>query len=139
MPRLAAAGVLLAVLFGLGGCAAVGDSAASLAFVDPAKYDLLDCKRIDADRKSLASRTAELNGLIAKAQTGAGGAVVAELAYRNDYVAVRGQARLAEDAWRSNKCAEAAAAAPAGAAATVTAPAKPAVAGSPSRSGAAVY
>nr|GAJ36243.1 hypothetical protein BDOA9_0154590 [Bradyrhizobium sp. DOA9] len=41
-----------------------------------------------------------------KAETGTGGAVVSELAYRNDYVAVRGQAQLAEDAWRRNRCRE---------------------------------
>jgi hypothetical protein len=28
------------------------------------------------------------------------------MAYRNDYVGVRGQSRLAEDAWRRNKCHE---------------------------------
>ena len=31
---------------------------------------------------------------MAKAETGAGGAVVAEIAYRNDYIAVRGQAQV---------------------------------------------
>ena len=41
-----------------------------------------------------------------KAQTGAGGAVVSELAYRNEYIAVRGQAQMAEDAWRRNRCRE---------------------------------
>ena len=43
---------------------------------------------------------------MAKAETGTGGAVVAELAYRNDYIAVRGQQRLAEEAWQRNKCRE---------------------------------
>ncbi len=41
-----------------------------------------------------------------KAETGAGGAVVSELAYRNDYIAVRGQSQLAEEAWRRNRCRE---------------------------------
>ena len=43
---------------------------------------------------------------MAKADTGAAGPVVAELAYRNDYVAVRGQSKFAEEAWRRNKCRE---------------------------------
>jgi hypothetical protein len=47
-----------------------------------------------------------LQRLMDKAETGTGGAVVAELAYRNDYIAVRGQAQLAEDAWRRNRCRE---------------------------------
>ena len=33
--------------------------------------------------------------------------MVAELAYRNEYIAVRGQTKLAEEAWRRNKCQEA--------------------------------
>ena len=31
---------------------------------------------------------------------------VAELAYRNEYVAIRGQSEFAEEAWRRNKCTE---------------------------------
>jgi hypothetical protein len=66
--------------------------------------------------------------------------VVAELAYRNDYVAVRGQTKLADEAWQRNKCHEAAPAAPAGA--PPAAPAPPANARGthpPMRSGGAVY
>ena len=32
--------------------------------------------------------------------------MVAELAYRNDYIAVRGQSKLAEEAWQKNRCQE---------------------------------
>jgi hypothetical protein len=89
---------------GLGGCANVGDSFASGAFVDPAKYDQFDCKQLETERKALATRTAELQGLIAKADTGVGGSVVGELAYRNDYISARAQAKLAEEMWQRNKC-----------------------------------
>jgi hypothetical protein len=41
---------------------------------------------------------------MAKAQTGVAGPVVAELAYRNEYIAVRAQAKLADEAWQRNKC-----------------------------------
>ena len=54
------------------------------AFADPAKYEFYDCKQLEGERKSLAGRAAELQGLMAKAETGAGGAVVSEVAYRND-------------------------------------------------------
>jgi hypothetical protein len=90
---------------GLGGCADVGDSFASGAFVDPAKYSAYDCKQLETERKYLGTRTAELQGLIAKANTGVGGSVVGELAYRNDYISVRAQAKLAEEMWQRNKCA----------------------------------
>ena len=89
---------------GLGGCANVGDSFASSAFVDPAKYDQFDCKQLETERKTLATRTAEFQRLIDKANTGVGGSVVGELAYRNDYISARAQAKLAEETWQRNKC-----------------------------------
>jgi hypothetical protein len=133
-PRAAAA---VPALFALGsllsGCADMSDGM-STAFADPAKYELYDCKQLETERKTLANRAAELQGLMAKAETGVGGSVVAELAYRNDYVAVRGQSRFAEEAWRKNRCRE-------GAVSSTPAPPvrpdfKPAP---PSRSGGAVY
>jgi hypothetical protein len=103
-PRRAVnAAALLALGIGLGGCAGMSDGM-STAFADPAKYELYDCKQLEAERKNLAARAAELQGLMAKADTGVAGPVVAELAYRNEYISVRGQAKFAEDAWQSNKC-----------------------------------
>lgn len=128
LPRATAAAVLLVAAWGLGGCAAIGDSPASLAFVDPARYDLYDCKRLKDQRQGLATEAAKLSGLIEKAKTGVAGAVVAEAAYGNEYIFVRAQLRLAEQAWVRNKC-EAALAAPPPADA----------AGAPPRSGSAVY
>jgi hypothetical protein len=96
---------LLALGPALAGCAGMSDGI-STAFADPAKYDLYDCKQLEAERKALAGRSAELQGLMAKAETGTGGVVISELAYRNDYISVRGQTELAEDAWRKNKCVE---------------------------------
>jgi len=134
----AAAGMALLVLgIGLGGCADMSDSL-TVAFADPAKYDLYECKQLEAERKGLAARAAELQGLMAKAETGVAGPVVAELAYRNDYVSVRGQARFAEEAWQRNKCHVAA---PSAAAPAVTSAPSANVRGAqpPSRSGGAVY
>jgi hypothetical protein len=105
-PMLRAAAVALMVSgFGLGGCADMSDSMTS-AFADPSRYELWDCKRLEPERKSLATRAAELQGLMAKADTGFAGPVVAELAYRNEYISVRGQARFADEAWQRNKCKE---------------------------------
>ena len=105
LPMRAAAMASLLVLAGyLGGCASMGDGMVSGAFVDPAKYDLYDCPQLETERKALATRTAELQGLIDKAQTGTGGAVVSELAYRNDYISTRAQAKLAEENWQKSKC-----------------------------------
>jgi hypothetical protein len=94
---------LLVLGVGLSGCADMSDTV-GLAFADPAKYDLYNCKQLETERKTLATKAAELQALMAKAHTGVAGPVVAELAYRNDYLAVRGQARLAEEVWQRNKC-----------------------------------
>ena len=105
---------------------------ASGAFVDPAKYDLYDCKQLDGQRKYLAARTVELQKLMDKADTGVAGPLVAEVAYRNEYITIRASAKLAEEVWRRNKCEEAPASA-----ATPAAPVVPAgrkgAARSPSR------
>ena len=119
LPRAAIVVALLALGVGLAGCAEMSDSMTT-AFADPAKYDLYECKQLEPERKSLAARAAELQGLMAKAQTGVAGPVVAELAYRNDYIAVRGQAKLAEEAWQRSKCV-----------ATPEKPAQPAAASTP--------
>ena len=100
-----AVAALVAAGFALSGCAGVSETIAP-AFADPARYELYDCKQLEGERKNLATRTAELQKLMDKAETGAGGAVVSELAYRNDYVSVRGLAQLADDAWRRNRCRE---------------------------------
>jgi hypothetical protein len=129
--RVRAAAVLAFVL-ALPGCADMSDSM-SLAFADPAKYDLYECKQLEPERKRLAERTAELQGLMAKAETGVGGTVVAEVAYRNEYIATRGQAKLAEQAWQKNRCRETVP----GAAMPVAPPA--AAPAPPSRAGRSVY
>ena len=145
LSRAAAAAVLLAAGAGLAGCASMGDGM-STAFADPAKYQLYDCKQLEAERKSLSTRAAELQGLIEKAQTGVAGPMVAEIAYRNEAIAVQGQRKFAEEAWQQNKCHPSppatAAAAPKTTAASIANAigAKPARgAQPPSRSGSAVY
>jgi len=135
--RAASAAALFAFGAGLGGCADMSDTL-STAFADPAKYDLYDCKQLESERKVLATRGAELQGLMAKADTGVAGPVVAELAYRNEYVAVRGQARFAEEAWQRNRCHASPPAAPA-ADAPAAPPAPARGAHPPTRSGGAVY
>jgi hypothetical protein len=137
LPSTPAAIALLALGIGLAGCARMGESMSS-AFVDPAKYDLYDCKQLETERKALADRTASLQGLMAKAETGTGGAVVVEVAYRNDYVALRAQTKLADEVWQRNKC-QASPPSAAAPAAPVTPPA-PAKGRHPSaRSGSAAY
>ncbi|SHN83692.1 twin-arginine translocation pathway signal [Bradyrhizobium erythrophlei] len=119
----------------LSGCASMGEGMTS-AFADPAKYQLYDCKQLETERKALSARQAELQGLMSKAQDGFAGPVVAEVAYRNEYLAVRGQAKNAEEAWVLNKCRET----PGKAASPTPPPPVADVSGRPlKRSGSAVY
>jgi hypothetical protein len=103
--RGAAHAALGMLALALAGCADMSDNMTA-AFADPAKYELYDCKQLEAERKGLAARAAELQGLMAKAETGFAGPVVAQVAYSNDYIAVRGQSHFAEEAWRKNNCHE---------------------------------
>jgi len=135
--RAVSAAAMLVFGVGLSGCADMGDTL-STAFADPAKYDLYDCKQLETERKTLATRSAELQGLMAKADTGAAGPLVAELAYRNEYIAVRGQARFAEEAWQRSRCHPSPPAAPA-AAAPEPLPTPPAPAKGARRPGAGVH
>ena len=102
--RAAALAMLLAGCGALVGCANMGDSMVSGAFVDPAKYELFDCKQLEAERKSLEARTTQLQGLIDKAKTGVAGSVVGEAVYRNDYISTRASLKSANEAWERNKC-----------------------------------
>jgi hypothetical protein len=105
-PRAFVVAALLASGLTLGGCAGMSDEMTG-AFADPAKYDLYDCKQLEVERKKLAVRAAELQGLMEKAQTGVAGPVMAEIAYRNEYITVRGQTKNADEAWQRNRCHEA--------------------------------
>jgi hypothetical protein len=146
LPRAAAALALstlgLTLILGLAGCAGsvseLGDNM-TLAFVDPAKYDYYDCKQLEAERKVIAVHIDELQRLMAKADTGTAGPVVAELAYRQDYISYRGQAKLADKAWSRNNCHDSPPAAPGTAAAPPAPPAHAKGGRSQPRSGSAVY
>jgi hypothetical protein len=137
LPRLALALALFALAACASGCADMSDNMTA-AFADPAKYDLYSCKQLETERKALNTKSAELQGLIDKAQTTTGGTVVAELAYRNEYVAVRGQSHFLEQTWRKNRCRES----PPGsteASDTSATPGAGAKQGPTSKSGSAVY
>jgi hypothetical protein len=104
--RTAAALALVLSGLTLSGCSSMGDGFMSGAFVDPAKYDYYDCKLLETERKALTKRAEDLQALIDKAGTGTGGAIIGEVAYRNDYITARAQLKLLEENWRRNKCKE---------------------------------
>lgn len=97
-PRLAAVGLLGA---GLGACAG---GASSSIFVDPATFELHNCQQLGTARRTTHDRVVELEGLMAKAETGAAGSLVSGLAYQTDYRAARARRDQIDEKITSNNC-----------------------------------
>jgi hypothetical protein len=74
----------------LSGCAASEDRAGRF-LVQPEKYVLYTCKELAETARAISARQLELEKLMAKARTGSGGELVNALAYRPEYVQLRGQ------------------------------------------------
>lgn len=87
----------------LSGCASAPVDESTF-FADPATFALYDCKQLDTARVSFAKRVEELQGLMAKAETGAGGSIVSEIAYRPDFLSAQAQLKSANAAWERNRC-----------------------------------
>src|ERR1700759_1988284 len=106
LPRAAAVIALLALGLALAGCASsVGDLGDNMtaAFANPSTYDFYDCKQLQDARKGINNRIDETKRLMAKAETGVAGPVVAEIVYRQDYIAYRGQLKFIDEYWARNK------------------------------------
>ena len=97
------AALALGATLALAGCAGVAMDESTF-FVDPARYDLYDCKQLAAARKVHMERLDELKRLMAKAETGTGGAVVSELAYRPEYASTQANLKLANRVYDDNHC-----------------------------------
>jgi hypothetical protein len=74
----------------LAGCAMTDDQAGRF-LVAPDKYVLYNCDEIARETQAAAARERELQQLIAKADVDAGGRLVSAVAYRPDYLSVRGE------------------------------------------------
>lgn len=99
------AAILSAMAIGLGACASGGDSGfGSSVFVDPSKYDLYNCQQLATARTASNNRVVELEGLMAKAESGAGGTLVSGLAYQTDYRAERAQRDAIDQKIARNNC-----------------------------------
>jgi len=88
---------------GLSACAGthVGSSA---AFIDPARYELYDCKQLNEEYAVVIKRELELSSLMAKAEQGPAGGLMAELGYRGDFVSIRARREQIEERMAQNNC-----------------------------------
>lgn len=85
---------------------AVSDDQAARFLVAPDKYQLFRCDAIAREVKARATREQELKQLMAKAGTGLGGQLIGDLAYRSEYLSVRGDLNELRRAAADKHCAE---------------------------------
>ena len=89
---LARAPLLIGILTAgvLAGCATSDDSAGRF-FVQPDRYQLYSCRELAEAAQTISARQLELEGLMAKAGPDASGRFVSTVAYRPEYLQLRGQ------------------------------------------------
>jgi hypothetical protein len=87
----------------LAGCAGSNDQMASL-LVSPGKYQFYKCPQLAAAIQGTVARQRELEGLMAKARTGAGGQVVNAAVYEPDYLVARGDLNELRREARNKHC-----------------------------------
>jgi hypothetical protein len=97
--------VLLAALASpLVGCASGGLDERTF-FVDPARYDQYDCTQLETVRSTTTRQLDDVQRLMHKAETGVGGALISEMAYRTDYVTLQGRVKAIDVAYEDRRCA----------------------------------
>jgi hypothetical protein len=99
--RIMTAAAFAAVL--LAGCAGSDDRMASL-LITPGKYALYKCPQLAVAIHDTAVRQRELEALMAKARTGAGGQLVDAAVYRPDYLVARGELNEMHREARAKHC-----------------------------------
>ena len=87
----------------LAGCAMSDDQLARLV-VAPDKYALYSCPEIAKDAQAAAAREQQLQQLMAKADVEVSGRLVSAVAYRPDYLTVRGELNELRAAATAKKC-----------------------------------
>jgi hypothetical protein len=87
----------------LSGCAASDDTSGRF-LVQPDKYQLYSCRELDEAAKTVGARQLELEGEMAKAGPDASGRFVSNIAYRPEYLQLRGQMNEIHRTSAEKKC-----------------------------------
>jgi len=82
---------LTAALAALAVSGCVSEQTASRFLVEPDRYILYNCAALETTAQSNAVRQRELEGLMAKAGSGAGGQLVSTMTYQPEYLQLRGE------------------------------------------------
>jgi hypothetical protein len=80
---------VLALIVSLGGCA-MSDERLGAMVSDRALYEVSSCDQLVVQEKTFADRLAKLDALMKKAGNDTGGSVVNAVAYKPEYISVRG-------------------------------------------------
>jgi hypothetical protein len=96
-------GAAVALVTALGGCASTDDTASKL-LVAQGDYDLYSCPQVVNLVTGLKARKAELEKLMARAETDIGGKMMSAMGYRPDYLRVIGELKSAETTMREKHC-----------------------------------
>ena len=96
-----AVAVLAATL--LAGCATTEERAGSL-FVAPGGYEFYACLQLAQTAASYKARRAELEQLMAKAESDAGGKLMSAISYRPDHLKMGGELHAIEVTAREKHC-----------------------------------
>jgi hypothetical protein len=97
--------MVVAMAAGLAGCASMSEQTARAVFAAPAKFDDKTCPEIDTLITSNRSRQKDLEQLMARADQAPSGGFVNAIAYRPDYVQVRGDLERLAKAREDKQCA----------------------------------
>ena len=87
----------------LSGCAA-SDDASGRFLVQPDRYQLYSCRELAEAAQGIGARQLELEGLMAKAGSDASGHFVSTIAYRPEYLQLRGQMNEIRKTSAEKKC-----------------------------------
>jgi hypothetical protein len=97
--------VALAATTGLASCGSISEDTARAVFAAPGKFDGKTCQELDNLILSNRARQKELEQLMARSSQAPSGGFVNTIAYRPDYVQVRGDLQLLAKAREDRQCA----------------------------------
>jgi hypothetical protein len=104
IPMRTAAALALAALT-LAGCATSdSDDSAARFLVAPGKFRLYNCEHIKIETARVVTRQRELEALMARSAAGSGGEFVNAVAYRPEYLSLRGEMIDLQRTAQEKKC-----------------------------------
>ena len=105
--RLVPFAAIGSIVFALAGCTSQGgssDDQMARFLVAPGKYMLYTCDEIARQAKASAARQKELEQLMVKAGADASGQVIGAVAYRAEYLSLRGDINELRNATAEKNC-----------------------------------